>query len=92
MRNSVILLLLIAVISCQPKKESFLSKVQLTDLKGETLDSEQFSNKVVILNLEREFARPCVLLNLFNDFLKLLKTLSRLIKGVCTFLNFFFSK
>ncbi|HCX20620.1 MAG: thiol:disulfide interchange protein [Flammeovirgaceae bacterium] len=60
MRNSVILLLLIAVISCQPKKESFLSKVQLTDLKGETLDSEQFSNKVVILNLWATWCNPCI--------------------------------
>lgn len=61
MRNSVILLLLIAVInSCQPKKESFLSKIQLTDLKGETLDSGQFSNKVVILNLWATWCNPCI--------------------------------
>ena len=60
MRNPVILLLLIAVISCQPKKESFLSKIQLTDLKGEPLDSEQFSNKVVILNLWATWCNPCI--------------------------------
>lgn len=61
MRKLLITLLLLAgLFGCQPAKETFLSKVKLTDLKGEALDSEQFKNKIVILNLWATWCAPCI--------------------------------
>ncbi len=60
MRFLIISFLLIGLISCQPKKETFISKIKLTDLKGKALDSEQFKNKIVILNLWATWCTPCI--------------------------------
>lgn len=56
----IISLLLIGLISCQPEKDTFVSKIKLADLKGETLDKEQFKNKIVILNLWATWCTPCI--------------------------------
>lgn len=56
----IISLLLIGLISCQPEKDTFISKIKLADLKGETLDKEQFKNKIVILNLWATWCTPCI--------------------------------
>ena len=56
----IISLLLIGMISCQPEKDTFISKIKLADLKGETLDKEQFKNKIVILNLWATWCTPCI--------------------------------
>ncbi|MEQ9305106.1 MAG: TlpA disulfide reductase family protein [Marinoscillum sp.] len=58
--KKVVLLIIVSIISCQPKKETFLSKIKLTDLQGQTLDSEQFENKIVILNLWATWCKPCI--------------------------------
>ncbi|WP_370089995.1 TlpA family protein disulfide reductase [Ekhidna sp.] len=61
MRNLLIIsLILSGLFSCQPPKETFLSKIKLTDLQGEAFDSEQFKNKVVILNLWATWCTPCI--------------------------------
>ncbi|SNT18228.1 Thiol-disulfide isomerase or thioredoxin [Ekhidna lutea] len=61
MRRLVISLFVLgSIVSCQPKKETFLSKIKLTDLQGQTLDSEQFENKIVILNLWATWCKPCI--------------------------------
>lgn len=56
----ITLLLLTGLFGCQPAKETFLSKIKLTDLQGEALDSEKFKNKVVILNLWATWCTPCI--------------------------------
>ncbi len=56
----IISFLLIGLISCQPEKDTFISKIKLADLKGETLDKEQFKNKIVILNLWATWCTPCI--------------------------------
>lgn len=62
MKNLIIAsLLLIGFVSCQPKKkETFLSKINFTDLEGESLDSDLFKNKIVILNLWATWCNPCI--------------------------------
>lgn len=55
----IISFLLSGLISCQPE-DTFISKIKLTDLKGEALDSEQFDNKIVILNLWATWCTPCI--------------------------------
>lgn len=60
MRKLTILFLIFgSFVSCQPK-ESFLSKIKLTDLKGETLKTDQFNNKILILNLWATWCSPCI--------------------------------
>ena len=56
----IISFLLIGLISCQSEKDMFISKIKLADLKGETLDKEQFKNKIVILNLWATWCKPCI--------------------------------
>ena len=56
----IIAFLLIGLISCQLEKDTFISKIKLADLKGETLDKEQFKNKIVILNLWATWCTPCI--------------------------------
>ncbi|MEQ8471472.1 MAG: TlpA disulfide reductase family protein [Marinoscillum sp.] len=56
----IISFLLIGLIACQPEKDTFISKIKLADLKGETLDKEQFKNKIVILNLWATWCTPCI--------------------------------
>ena len=56
----IISFLLIGLISCQAEKDTFISKIKLADLKGETLDKEQFKNKIVILNLWATWCTPCI--------------------------------
>lgn len=61
MRKLTILFLILGfIVSCQPKKESFLSKIKLTDLKGETVNTDQFNNKILILNLWATWCNPCI--------------------------------
>ena len=61
MRKHLITLFLLAgLIACQPEKDTFFSKIKLADLNGETLDKEQFKNKIVILNLWATWCSPCV--------------------------------
>lgn len=52
--------LLIGLISCQPEKDTFISKIKLTDLKGQALNAEQFDDKVVILNFWATWCKPCI--------------------------------
>lgn len=56
----IISFLLVGLISCQPRKDTFISKIKLADLKGETLDKEQFKNKIFILNLWATWCTPCI--------------------------------
>ena len=61
MRKLVISLFVLGLIaSCQPKKETFFSKIKLADLQGQALDSGQFENKIVILNLWATWCAPCI--------------------------------
>jgi thiol-disulfide isomerase/thioredoxin len=53
-------LLLIGLVSCQPNEETFLSKLNLTNLDGESLDSEPFKDKILILNLWATWCNPCI--------------------------------
>lgn len=56
----IISFLLVGLISCQTEEDTFISKIKLTDLKGETLSKEQFDNKIVILNLWATWCTPCI--------------------------------
>lgn len=60
MKGLLIILILACLISCQPEKDTFISKIKLADLQGETLDKEQFKNKIVILNLWATWCAPCI--------------------------------
>lgn len=56
----IISFMLSSLISCQPEKNTFISKIKLADAKGQALDSEQFDNKIVILNLWATWCTPCI--------------------------------
>ncbi|MEQ8556320.1 MAG: TlpA disulfide reductase family protein [Cyclobacteriaceae bacterium] len=61
MRNHLIISVLLAgLISCQPEEDTFISKIKLADLNGESFESEQFKNKIVILNLWATWCNPCI--------------------------------
>ncbi|MFT4737191.1 MAG: thiol-disulfide isomerase/thioredoxin [Cyclobacteriaceae bacterium] len=61
MKNLIIVsIFLVGLVSCQPKEETFLSKIKLTDLAGQSISPDQFKDKVVILNLWATWCRPCI--------------------------------
>jgi thiol-disulfide isomerase/thioredoxin len=61
MKNLIIAtLLLIGLMSCQPKEKTFVGKIKLTDLSGTPLNSELFKDKILILNLWATWCNPCI--------------------------------
>lgn len=46
--------------SCQPKQPKFIDSLKLKNLKGELVDKDSLSGKVIILNLWATWCKPCV--------------------------------
>lgn len=43
-----------------PTPTSFLGKIKLNDLNGQSVDLEQYQGKIIILNLWATWCRPCI--------------------------------
>ena len=54
-----VLIALIVLISCQ-QKDSFLDKIDLTNLDGTSMSKDELDDKIVILNLWATWCDPCI--------------------------------
>lgn len=54
------LLLLLLMVGCSQKEESFFAKLELKDLNGEAITLEQMKGKHIFINLWSTTCKPCL--------------------------------